>query len=219
MDELEAIFKHRLNELVDRLVVSIQTRLQDTGLDIGGMRTEVGRMDDSLKLLNDVVESARSQQLELSAANRALKAENEALQREVADLEQYSRLNNLEIKGVPYTQGEDYDDDCATASNAAAYDGGRSVVNRSRSRSGDHSGSRSRRGSRSRSPHRACSRGAPREAPHYICIKGLLQIPYRLPSRIPLGLLFRAPPRLNRGPPSTIGEPSGAIIGRQRQQK
>ncbi|KAH7958862.1 hypothetical protein HPB49_006037 [Dermacentor silvarum] len=107
MDELEAIFKHRLNELVDRLVLSMQTRPQDTGLDIGEMRTEVGRMDDSLKLLNDVVESVRSQQLELSLANRALKAENEALQRKVADLEQYSRINNLEIKGVPYTQGDD----------------------------------------------------------------------------------------------------------------
>ncbi|KAH7977295.1 hypothetical protein HPB49_000355 [Dermacentor silvarum] len=71
------------------------------------MRTEVGRMDDSLKLLKDVVESAQSQELEMSAANRALKAENKALQRKVADLEQYSRLNNLEIKGVPYTQGED----------------------------------------------------------------------------------------------------------------
>ncbi|KAH7946151.1 hypothetical protein HPB49_020700 [Dermacentor silvarum] len=107
MDELEAIFKHRLNELVDRLVVSIQSRLQDTGLDIGGMITQVGRMDDNLKLLNDLVESARSQQLELSAANRALKAQNEALQNKVADLEQYSKLNNLEIKVVPYTQGED----------------------------------------------------------------------------------------------------------------
>ncbi|KAH6938218.1 hypothetical protein HPB50_007804 [Hyalomma asiaticum] len=64
-------------------------------------------MDDSLKLLNEVVESTRSQQRELSAANRALKTENEDLQRKVADLEQYSRLNNLEIKGVPSTQGED----------------------------------------------------------------------------------------------------------------
>ncbi|KAH7980093.1 hypothetical protein HPB49_013022 [Dermacentor silvarum] len=57
------------------------------------------------------------------------------------------------------------DDDCATALNAAADDGGRSVGNPSTSRSGDRSGSCSRRGSRSRSRHRACSRGAPRGPP------------------------------------------------------
>lgn len=107
LDELEDLFKLRLNELVDRLVVNIQTKLQVAGLDVGELRAEVGRMDDSLKLLNEVVESTRSQQLELTAANRALKAENEALQSKVANLEQYSRLNNLEIKGVPSTQGED----------------------------------------------------------------------------------------------------------------
>ncbi|KAH8031790.1 hypothetical protein HPB51_020861 [Rhipicephalus microplus] len=90
LDELEDLFKLRLNELVDRLVVNIQTKLQDASLDVGELRAEVGRMDDSLKLLNEVVQSTRSQQLELTAANRALKAENEALQSKVANLEQYS---------------------------------------------------------------------------------------------------------------------------------
>nr|XP_037289565.1 uncharacterized protein LOC119183358 [Rhipicephalus microplus] len=49
----------------------------------------------------------RVRQDELVTANRALSAKNEALEKKVADLEQYSRLNNVEIKGVPVTQNED----------------------------------------------------------------------------------------------------------------
>ncbi|KAG0429435.1 hypothetical protein HPB47_023635 [Ixodes persulcatus] len=45
--------------------------------------------------------------MELFTSNKALKNENEALRKRVAELEQYSRLNNVEIKGVPCTQGED----------------------------------------------------------------------------------------------------------------
>lgn len=48
----------------------------------------------------------KAKQDELVAANRALSAKNEALEKKVADLEHYSRLNNVEIKGVPVTQNE-----------------------------------------------------------------------------------------------------------------
>lgn len=107
IEELEARFSDNLNKLVEQLVVKVQVKLQDAGLDVGGMRKEVSEMAGSLQLLNDVVEKARSQQMELFTSNKALKNENEALRKRVAELEQYSRLNNVEIKGVPCTQGED----------------------------------------------------------------------------------------------------------------
>ncbi|KAH7980437.1 hypothetical protein HPB49_016185 [Dermacentor silvarum] len=68
------------------------------------------------------------------------------------------------------------DDDCATASNAAADDSGR-FGNRFRSRSGDRSGNRSMRGLRSRNRHRACSRGAPRGAPTGSASRGYSRSP------------------------------------------
>lgn len=52
------------------------------------------------------MESLRSEKEEITAMNKSLIARNESLERRIRDLEQYSRKNNLEIKGVPFTQGE-----------------------------------------------------------------------------------------------------------------
>ncbi|KAL1440279.1 hypothetical protein MTO96_001219 [Rhipicephalus appendiculatus] len=97
----------------------------------------------------------------------------------------------------------DNDDREATSEfNAAADDDetselstdGRSDGRRSRSRG--RSKNRSKRASRSRSCPRSRSRSARRGTPHWINIAGLLQIPFRFPSRVPL----RTPPRPHRGP-------------------
>ncbi|KAH7933881.1 hypothetical protein HPB49_018818 [Dermacentor silvarum] len=63
----------------------------------------------------------RAKQDELVAANRSLSAKNEALEKKVADLEQYSRLNNVEIKGVPVTQNEDCFSIVKTIGNAIGF--------------------------------------------------------------------------------------------------
>lgn len=43
----------------------------------------------------------------LIAENKALKAQNAVLSQKVGQMEQYSRINNVEIKGIPVTEGED----------------------------------------------------------------------------------------------------------------
>ncbi|KAH7978667.1 hypothetical protein HPB49_006331 [Dermacentor silvarum] len=54
----------------------------------------------------------------LSATNKALIAQNESLTKRIASTEQYSRLNNIEIKGISSTQGEDCSAILTTAADA-----------------------------------------------------------------------------------------------------
>lgn len=57
--------------------------------------------------LNETVEGLKSENEKLKIANSALTNQNAALEKRVRELEQYSRKNNVELKGVPCTQGED----------------------------------------------------------------------------------------------------------------
>lgn len=53
----------------------------------------------------------KAKQAALIASNNELSARNAALEKRVGELEQYSRLNNIEIKGgVPVTEGENCHD-------------------------------------------------------------------------------------------------------------
>lgn len=75
--------------------------------DIEILRNEVVELKSSLTLFNNLYESVKQNQEALVKENKDLGRKNEQLTQRVADLEQYSRLNNVEIKGVPVTKGED----------------------------------------------------------------------------------------------------------------
>lgn len=107
LDDLEAQFKDRMNKLVEKLVADVKGKLLEDGVDNSALRTEVSGMDESLSVLNEIVENTRTQQAELLAANKALTSENKALRNRIAEMEQYSRINNVEIKGVPFVKDED----------------------------------------------------------------------------------------------------------------
>ncbi|KAH7967196.1 hypothetical protein HPB49_023469 [Dermacentor silvarum] len=82
-------------------VVKIKEKLAHEGLG------EHASLSESVRFLCDSFDSIKLKQDELTLANKELVAQNEVLTRRGAELEQYSRLNNVEIKGVPVTQGED----------------------------------------------------------------------------------------------------------------
>ncbi|KAH6928811.1 hypothetical protein HPB50_019985 [Hyalomma asiaticum] len=56
-------------------------------------------------MINQLYEESKEKYDAVSAENKTLTKENEKLSRRIADLEQYSRTN-VEIRGVPSTQGE-----------------------------------------------------------------------------------------------------------------
>lgn len=81
----------------------------NTGLakDVDALRKEVEELRNSLSHFNDLFEAIKQKQEFLQNENKVLQQRNDVLSQRVADLEQYSRQNNVEIKGVPTTKGED----------------------------------------------------------------------------------------------------------------
>lgn len=105
--ELEA----RLNECPDALVDAIfnkfMVKAQMSGVNFSDIKTQLNELVASAEHMNGLVESLRKDNASLIAENKALKNQNVALSRKVAQMEQYSRINNVEIKGIPVTEGED----------------------------------------------------------------------------------------------------------------
>lgn len=85
--------------------------------EMSELSTSVQFISDKLDASNLLMEDIKSKLSELQKENEGLKAKNEVLGREVADLrermrsmEQYSRVKNIEISGLPVTQGENISD-------------------------------------------------------------------------------------------------------------
>lgn len=107
IDELESRLLNESDRMTDRIVDKIVVQMQTTGVDVLELKKHVDSLESSLKILNDLVEKLHSEKASLVAENKALKSENCSLSRRVSELDQYSRINNIEIRGIPCTQGED----------------------------------------------------------------------------------------------------------------
>lgn len=109
--KLIADMQQRLDTGVERTAEAVfgkfLLKMQTSGVDVVELKKQVDELSSSLEHMNSLVEDLRVKNASLVAENKALKSENLVLTEKVADLEQYSRLNNVEIKGVPCTQGED----------------------------------------------------------------------------------------------------------------
>lgn len=94
-----------LESLVAGLASKLEEKAEKKG-EVDELRESVdfmsGQFDDLLKGREELVTSNKA----LVASNKELVAKNEALEKRLANIEQYSRLNNVEIKGVPVTKGE-----------------------------------------------------------------------------------------------------------------
>lgn len=74
------------------------------------MRNELRSLKESVKFCSDGfdevggdIKALRKEIQELTRCNRELQSENTKLSQRVEELEQYTRANNIEIKGVPVT--------------------------------------------------------------------------------------------------------------------
>lgn len=101
IDTLESQFQAKLDKALKELNAEYKKKLDDQGLG------EHAKLKESVTFLSGQYDGMLVKQNELIAANKALRTKNELLERRVAELEQYSRQNNIEIKGVPTTKGED----------------------------------------------------------------------------------------------------------------
>lgn len=71
-----------------------------------GIRVEMAEMRESMKLLNEICEGAKKENENLIKENKSLKVKNKELAKRLSELEQYSRSNNIEIRGVPVRKDE-----------------------------------------------------------------------------------------------------------------
>lgn len=98
-----------LETLVTDLASKFEAKTIDKDVDVD----EVADLQESVKFMSKQYDDMVKERDELVASNKALVASNKelvaknaALEKRVANLEQYSRLNNVEIKKVPVTKGE-----------------------------------------------------------------------------------------------------------------
>lgn len=75
--------------------------------EMQALREEVTTLKESLEMFNGLYETVKKKSEDLAKENKLLKDENQKIVKRMSDIEQYSRLNNVEVKGIPSTQGED----------------------------------------------------------------------------------------------------------------
>lgn len=107
IDELETRLLNQSDHMTDRIVEKIFVHMKTSGVDVLELKKHVDSLESSVKFLNDLVDKLHGEKASLVAENKALKMENCSLSRRVSELDQYSRINNIEIRGIPCTQGED----------------------------------------------------------------------------------------------------------------
>ncbi|KAH9378502.1 hypothetical protein HPB48_009330 [Haemaphysalis longicornis] len=76
--------------------------------DVNPLQNDMEELKKSLDFINKVFEAVKLQNTALVTTNKTLLESYDALEHDVAALEQYSRANNLEIRGLRMTQGEEH---------------------------------------------------------------------------------------------------------------
>ncbi|KAH7952812.1 hypothetical protein HPB49_001528 [Dermacentor silvarum] len=98
---LESLLNNKLDSLVDNLAAKIGKKFDDQGF------VNLASLAESVRFMSEQYDTFKATFNELLSTNKALTAQNHALVKRIADMEQYSRMNNIEIKGIPSSQGED----------------------------------------------------------------------------------------------------------------
>lgn len=108
MEQLEQNFESKISDIVEKVFARVCLKLEtQPGLTVENLKKEVQEHGKSLAFFNQSVEELEAENKRLKEENCALMSKNAALEKRINDMEQYSRKNNIEIKGIPFTKGED----------------------------------------------------------------------------------------------------------------
>ncbi|KAH7940664.1 hypothetical protein HPB49_003366 [Dermacentor silvarum] len=78
--------------------------------EVQQLRTEIEQLRESVSVMNTFYEEMKRKNELVTGENKSLQKCNDQLTAKIADMEQRSRINNIEIKGVPAKKGEDCTD-------------------------------------------------------------------------------------------------------------
>ncbi|KAK8771256.1 hypothetical protein V5799_025498 [Amblyomma americanum] len=107
IDELQSKPEVDIDRLVDKIFDKLVLKFESSGRDILKVKSQIDSFESSVVSLTQHVEELRNENSLLAADNQVLKSRKSELASKIGGLEQYSRMNNVEVKGVPCTQGED----------------------------------------------------------------------------------------------------------------
>lgn len=98
-------------------LMNLASDIQDIKQDIGELKTSMGQYSAQIKKLDERLVSVEKTQNEIPA----LKAKIAALEDNLNDRDQWMRLNNVEIKGVPMKNNENLIDIAMKIGNKIMY--------------------------------------------------------------------------------------------------
>lgn len=107
LDQLEGVLQGKITEVLADVTNKVKSSLvANPGVVVDELKREIEEFRRSMTFMDETVETLSKERDELRTANKAMAARNEELERRVSELEQYSRKNNVEVKGIPSTKGE-----------------------------------------------------------------------------------------------------------------
>lgn len=106
-EEFKHVFEKRMKEMLQAINDSKIELAERSKAEFDALKAEIESFRSGMSFMNETVEELKSAQADMAFQVKSLADSNEKLARRVAELEQYSRLSNLEIKGLPFTKGED----------------------------------------------------------------------------------------------------------------
>lgn len=99
---------------IDNLSSEMTRQLQGVNDNVTDVKTQLATVNDTITGIKSQLDNLaqenlarHNEYLELKQENEELKAEVATLKKQVLDIEQYSRRDNIEIVGVPFSQRED----------------------------------------------------------------------------------------------------------------
>lgn len=93
----------KLSASLDALKLAL---VDSKSAEIKDLQRELNEMKLSMDFMNKTFEAVKAENATLVASNKSQAECSHRLSKKVAQVEQYSRLNNIEIRGVPVTQNE-----------------------------------------------------------------------------------------------------------------
>lgn len=107
LEVLENVLQGKIALVVQDVVSRVKSRMDaDPDQPLEKLKKEINEVKIGMNFLSETVEKFKAEQNHLLAENKTLNARNSELEKIIAEMKPYSRKNDVEIKGVPFTQGE-----------------------------------------------------------------------------------------------------------------
>lgn len=104
--EALTLMRQELRQVKDDINSNVDTKIGEVQRSVNSLKEDFNKLDSKITTLESTQNKLVSQCNELEKANNELTAEVRELRIRLEDSDQHSRCANIEVVGLPYTQGE-----------------------------------------------------------------------------------------------------------------